>query len=88
MPNPNPLQARQAKKQKVKKAGDLPALCRKLWQGILEAEAVLLGSQDPDLTLRACHALSQAAGQYSRLLTAGEVEARLQLLEAHMKAHV
>ena len=38
MPNPNPLQARLAKKQKVKKAGDLPALCRKLWQGILEAD--------------------------------------------------
>jgi hypothetical protein len=41
----------------------------------------LLDAEDPDQCLRAVHAVSQASGQYIKLLEVGELEARIQALE-------
>ena len=81
MANTNPYQARQAKRRK-RKPGDLPAAMRLLWTALCEAEDVLLGSEDAELTLKACHCISQCAGQFVKLLEVGDYEARLAALEA------
>ena len=83
MANPNPLPARQAKKRKGK-PGDLQALLRVVWAALLEADAVLQSTNgdNPELTLKAVHAVSQCAGQYAKLLEVGELEARIAALEA------
>ncbi len=80
-PNANPLQARMAKKKR-QRTGDLPALQRKVWTALLHAEDVLEEAAESELRLKAIHALSQCAGQYAKLLEIGEIEARLQSLEA------
>jgi hypothetical protein len=82
--NPNPWHARHAKR-KVRKPGNLQQLQAKLWRALCEAEAVLDTSEDPELTLKAVHAISQCAGQYAKLLEIGELEARVQALEQQMK---
>ena len=86
MANPNPYQARQGKKL-VRKVGDMHGLLKKLWQAILEAERVLLDAphDQPKLSLKACHALSQCCGQYANLLEIGELEARIVALEEAQK---
>ncbi len=87
-PNADPTKARMAKKFQ-RKPGNLPALQRKLWGAILHAEEVLeQACQDgePELRLKAVHALSQCAGQYAKLLEVGEIEARLAALEARQQA--
>jgi hypothetical protein len=52
-----------------------------LWTALCEAEGVLLEADDPDQRLRAVHAVSQASGQYTKLLEVGEMYARLEALE-------
>jgi hypothetical protein len=52
-----------------------------LWRALLEAERVLLESDDDELSLKAVHAVSQASGQYLKLLEIGELEARVAALE-------
>jgi len=86
MSNPNPLPARQAKKRRGK-PGDLAALQRLVWAALLEADAVLQRTQgaNPELCLKAVHAVSQCAGQYTKLLEVGELEARITALEAGQK---
>lgn len=91
MPNPNPFQARIAKKR-TRKPGKLLDLQRLLWRALLTAEEILDGAEgtadDPPAwvtQLRAIHALSQAAGQYAKLLEIGELEARISALEAAHK---
>jgi hypothetical protein len=79
--NPNPFHARMAKKR-ARKPGDLRALQRMLWRALLEAERVFLESDNDELSLKAVHALSQASGQYAKLLEIGELEARVVALEA------
>jgi hypothetical protein len=83
VPNPNPHHARQAKKRRGK-PGDLAALLRVVWGALLEADAVLQSTQgdNPELCLKAVHAVSQCAGQYAKLLEIGEYESRLSALEA------
>jgi len=83
MANPDPLRARQAKKRRGK-PGDLPALLRVVWAALLEADAVLQSTHgdNPELCLKAVHAVSQCAGQYAKLLEIGELEARIAALEA------
>lgn len=76
--NNNPFQARLAKR---KRAGDLSAAQAKLWKAIREAEKVLIGAENPEIKLRAVHALSQAIGQYCKVHETGELEARLVALE-------
>ena len=63
--------------------GKLPDLTRILWQALLEAESVLQSTRgdNPELCLKAVHAVSQCAGQYAKLLEIGEFEARLAALE-------
>ena len=79
MANPSPFRARMAKKRR---SGDLSAAQLKLWRVIQKAEAVMKeATGNPDLTLRACHCLSQCIGQYAKLTEAGELEARLEALE-------
>lgn len=78
MANPNPFHARLAKR---KRAGDLSAAQAKLWRAIRKAEAVMASAGNPELTLRAIHALSQAVGQYTRVIETGELSARLEALE-------
>jgi hypothetical protein len=38
-------------------------------------------AEEPELRLKAIHAVSQCAGQYAKLLEVGELEARLKVLE-------
>ena len=80
MPNPSPYQARVAKKRRGK-PGNLLAVTQVLWKGIVAAEVMLDAGPEPDMTLRIVHALSQACGQYARLLEVGELEERLRRLE-------
>ena len=80
MANPSPHEARQAKKRK-RKPGNLQAVAGKLWAA-LEAAEELLGEDDPHLRLKAVHAVSQVAGNYAKVYEVGELEARIQALEA------
>jgi hypothetical protein len=80
MPNPQPYQARLAKKQ-IRKAGDLNALIRTLWHAIVEAREILDTADSDDMRLRAIHAIGQTAATYARLLEVGEHEARLAAVE-------
>jgi hypothetical protein len=82
--NPNPWHGR-LKRKSQRKPGDLHALQRKLWGAILHCEEILEAAtlaEDDDKRLKAIHALSQCAGQYAKLLEIGELEARVQALEA------
>ena len=81
MPNPSPHHARIARKRR-RKPGDLAAVTRVLWQAIVVAEDLLHDAEEADMQLRCVHALSQAAGQYAKLLEVGELESRLAALEA------
>lgn len=80
MANPNPTQARQAKRLKRRKAGTLEHARALLWQA-LERAAELLEEDDPALSLKAVHALSQGASSYAKLVEVGELEARIAALE-------
>ena len=80
MANPSPYKARLAKKR-PRNPGDLRQLTRVLWRAILEAEEILVNADDDELTLRAVHAISQASGQYAKLIEVGEFEARLKAVE-------
>jgi hypothetical protein len=70
-----------AARKRPRDPGDLRQLTRVLWQAILEAEEIMTRSTDDELTLRAVHAISQASGQYARLIEVGEFEARLAAIE-------
>ncbi len=88
MPNPNPHQARVAKKKqaRLRKIGTLADMQRELWRAILCAKDVL---QDPDsdtsATLKAVHAITSASTAYARLVEIGEIEARLEAVEELLK---
>jgi hypothetical protein len=81
MPNPTPHKARTAKKR-ARKPGNLAALQRLLWRALLTAEEILDGTSEEEMQLRAIHAISQASGQYLKLIETGELEARVTALEA------
>lgn len=76
------MNPRRPARRRRHKPGDLAALTRVLWQAILEGEAILARPESDEQALRAIHALSQACGQYSRLLSQGELESRVAALEA------
>ena len=84
MANPNPYAARQARRR-AHKPLNLADVLKVLTTAIREAERLLYEADDPELTLRCVHALSQAAGQYVKLLEVGEYEARLASIEATLK---
>lgn len=79
MANPNPHEARVARKRK-RKPRDLQAVAAKLWAALETAEE-LLGHEDDQMKLKAVHAVSQVAGSYARVYEVGELEARIAALE-------
>ena len=56
-----------------------------LWYALKRSQYCLDTASDPEVILRAGHAVSQIAGQYSKLLEIGELEARLRALEQQMQ---
>lgn len=85
MSNPNPYQARQAKKAKHRCAGNVGDVKVRLWQAVEAACDVLADPEtDPALRLRAVHAVTQATASYTRVLEAAEFEARLRALEGRV----
>ncbi len=66
------------------RAGGLEALKRKLWRALLASET-LLDSDDPQVRLKAVHALSQTAATYRAVYTDSDLEARLTALEKAQK---
>ena len=74
-----------ARKQ-IRKPGDIHAVMRLLWRALKTAEVILDEADADEMKLRAVHAISQASGQYAKLLEIGELEARLQALEARMQS--
>jgi hypothetical protein len=73
-------------RRRAYKPGNQCQLLRMVWQALVESESVLLVADDPDVILRAVHALTQAASTYARLLEAADVDARLRAVEATVKA--
>ena len=86
MPNPNPAKARQAKRKKRLKPGDIKDITTVLWSAIVKLEQHLsdVAEKDDLDTAELCkltHALSQSASTYIKALEVGEYEARLSELE-------
>ena len=91
-PNANPLKARQAKRSKRRaQPGTLTDARELLWRALTRAGELLDaqtvdsdGEATPDnqTALKAIHAISQGASSYARLVEVGELEARLEALEA------
>src|SRR5262245_30263015 len=79
--------ARLAKRQRAKPL-ELFEVLQILSGAIRKAEQILLDADDRDFALRCCHALSQACGQYSRLMAEGELEARLKVIEEALRGKV
>ena len=76
--------------RKPTKPGELKDVRLKLWRAIVAAERAMYRAEekeDNDRVLRAVHALSQASGQYGRLIEAGELNERIEKLEqrAHLR---
>ena len=81
MSNPNPTEARQAKRKKRRgQSGTLEDARALLWRALSRA-GELLEEEDPVLSLKAVHAVSQGAAAYARIVEVGEMEARLTALE-------
>jgi hypothetical protein len=72
-------------KRRARQPLQMADLLKILTSAIREAERLLYEATDPDFTLRCIHALSQAAGQYSKLMAEGELEARLAVLEETLR---
>lgn len=52
------------------------------YETAMAVEALMAGTAEREMQLRAIHAISQASGQYAKLLEIGELEARIAALEA------
>ena len=82
MSNPNPTEARQAKRQKRRgQPGTLEDARALLWKALQRA-GTILENEDDALSLKAIHAVSQGAAAYARIIEVGELEARLAALES------
>ncbi len=68
------------KKTKTR-VGSVADVRKRLWEAV-EAAATLTGSEDPGVRLRAVHAVTQAAGAYSKIVEACEFESRIAALES------
>ncbi|AHX26514.1 hypothetical protein DEDE109153_01070 [Deinococcus deserti] len=81
MANPNPTEARKAKRARRRgKPGTLEDARALLWRALSRA-GELLEEEDPALSLKAIHAISQGAAAYARIVEVGELEARIAALE-------
>lgn len=85
MANLNPVPGRLAKRAKQSR-GDVNRLTVKLWQCILQAEAVMLKEGDDALKLKAAHCMSQVAMCFLKAVETGELESRLEALEQRAAA--
>jgi hypothetical protein len=83
--NPNPYAARLAQRRR-RKAGDLPALTKAVWQTVRDAETALEQASTVAERCTAIHAMAAIANSYSKLLQIGEYEDRLKTLEAQLAA--
>ena len=91
MPNPNPIQARLAKRR-YRKRGDIQEISRKCWNAVLHIEAVLeeeAAKPEPnfEIILRAAHLQAITTQAYAKLLDAGDFEMRLKELEKAVYAN-
>ena len=91
MPNPNPIQARLAKRR-YRKRGDIQEISRKCWNAVLHIEAVLESEATKEvpnieIVLRAAHLQAITTQAYAKLLDAGDFETRLKELERAVYAH-
>lgn len=81
--------AAKKKGKRIRKAGTLEKLKKKLWQAITTAEEVLLDEESSaSQKLRAVHAITQASNVYAKLFEASELERRLEKLEEEMEDQV
>ncbi|MFC4426975.1 hypothetical protein [Deinococcus navajonensis] len=81
MANPNPTQARQTKRARRRSSpGTLEEARALLWRALTRA-GELLEEEDPALSIKAIHAVSQGAAAYARIVEIGELEARIAALE-------
>lgn len=83
MANSNPVEARQAKQDRRRarrKVGSLKDAQALLWRA-LERAGELLELSEPEMALRAIHAVSQGASAYARIIEVGKLEDRLEELE-------
>ncbi|MFC4427184.1 hypothetical protein [Deinococcus navajonensis] len=84
MANPDPAPARKQKvenrKARRRRPGTLQEAQFLLWVA-LERAGNLLERPEPDIALRAVHAVSQGVSAYLRLIEVGHMEERLEELE-------
>ena len=62
--------------------GDLSGLQRRLWYGIAHCEHILRTTDRDELIVRTVHALTQASAAYAKLVELGELQQRVEALEA------
>lgn len=70
-------------RKRRRKPGNLAALQRTLWAGLLRIEDVL-NDPNPDRAIRAAHALAALSGSYLKALELTDLEARVAALEAQL----
>ena len=87
MSNPDPYQARIARKRRGRN-GSLATAQRILWRAVLKVEATLEDEKSAEMVIKCTHALSQALQAYGRLVETGQLEDRLKVLEAQLKNEV
>lgn len=87
--NANPTKARMAKKARRRgQPGTVAEAQVLLWRALERAGELLevidpeTGAPDNALALKAIHAISQGASAYAKIVEVGELEARLEALEA------
>jgi hypothetical protein len=77
-----PGPAKPARKRPHRPLSDLQDLRRKVWQAVIEADALLTKPRASISTkLRAIHALTQVAMAYQRIVQGTELEERVRRLE-------
>lgn len=69
---------------KARTVGDLERAKKRLWRAILRASEIV-EEPDPQLALKAVHALGQAVGAYTKVHEACDLEQRLVALEERLK---
>ncbi len=75
-------------RRRRRKPGDINSLRRTLWTGLTTVEG-LLGSDDPQIAIRAAHALGTLSGTYLKaleLLELGNLAARVDAVETAERA--
>ncbi len=73
--------ARPKRRPRRRNAGSLTALQKELWHAVMVG-GDLLDDDDPQMRLKAVHAVAQAAAAYRALVEATDLEARVEALEA------